>query len=416
MRVYLASPRLVVAVALVGLLLMVASADAQPVASIPGPNMRATLEAIGAAVGSPALSDALVSGTTLEIATAPLSSGASGLTFVYDPAVGTYTRLADTFGPAFAQRAITSGRGKLTAGASWNYAKFDEIAGQDVGGFVPFASSGFANVVPTRADLGLKIRTSTVSLFGTVGVADRIDIGVVVPVTTVSLRSELAQAFPVGPARTAASDQSGSGLGDMLLQGKVQLWHSEKTTITSAAPAVALAAVAGVRLPTGSEDDLRGLGFARTKLSGVFSAHASRVAVHANVGYEFWADQLRFSQLIGSDAAETNGLFEVNLAAEVALTPRITANVDFLMQEVRGAGKLGVDTLTIAPVPAAGFPGVTAQILVGLDQSLVKSTLVPGFRWNIGDNALLNAHVLLSLKNDGLRAKMTPVIGFEYTF
>ncbi len=53
---------------------------AQDVA-IPGPNMKATLEAIGAAAGSPPLSDALASGTILsEIATAPLSSGASGLT------------------------------------------------------------------------------------------------------------------------------------------------------------------------------------------------------------------------------------------------------------------------------------------------------------------------------------------------
>jgi hypothetical protein len=51
-----------------------------------------------------------------------------------------------------------------------------------------------------------------------------------------------------------------------------------------------------------------------------------------------------------------------------------------------------------------------------LDEGLVKTTLVPGIRWNIGGNALLNAHVLLSLQNDGLRAKVTPVIGFDYTF
>ena len=411
MRVRFAPMRVVAGIFV---LLGAASAAAQD-AAIPGPNMKATLEAIGAAVGSPPLSDALASGTILEIASAPLSSGASGLTYVYDPTLGTYTRLADTFGPAFAQRALTSGRGKFTAGLSWNYVKFDEIAGEDVEGFVPFTSNGFLNIVPTRVDLGLKIKTSTVSLFGTVGLTNRIDVGVILPITSVSLESDLAQTFVLGPVRTASSDQSATGLGDMVLQGKVQLWHSEKTAGTSAAPTAAVAAVAGLRLPTGSEEDLRGLGFARTKLSGVFSLHASRFAAHANVGYEFWADQLSFSRdLLETTFAETDGLFEINLATEVALTPRLTANLDFLMQEIRGAGKLGVDTLTLAPFP--GFPGLTAQSLVGLDEGLVKTTLVPGVRWNLGGNALLNAHVLLNMKNDGLRAKVTPVIGFEYTF
>ena len=408
MRVHFAPIRLMAGILV---LLGAGSAAAQ---DFPGPNMKATLEAIGIFAGSPPLGDALASGTILEIASAPLASGASGLTFVYDPTAGTYTRLADTFGPAFAQRALTSGRGKFTAGLSWNFVNFDEIAGQNLEAFVPFTSTGLELPglrVPTRVDLGLKIKTSTVSLFSTVGLTNRIDVGVVVPVTSVSLESDLRQTFLLGAAETGTSDQSATGLGDMLLQGKFQLWHSEKTAGTSAAPAVAVAAVAGVRLPTGSEDDLRGLGFARTKLSGVFSLQASRFAAHANVGYEFWADQLSFSRdALETTFAETDGLFEINLATEAALTPRLTANLDFLMQEIRGAGKLGVDTLTL---PIAGF---TAQSLVGLDEGLVKTTLVPGVRWNIGGNALLNVHVLLNMKNDGLRAKVTPVIGLDYTF
>jgi hypothetical protein len=396
------------------LLLCAGTVRAQDVA-IPGPNMRATLEAIGAAAGSPPLGDALASGTILEIATAPLSSGASGLTFVYDPTVGTYTRLAETFGPAFAQRALTSGRGKFTAGLSWNFVDFDEIAGDDLGGFVPFTSTGFANVVPTRVDLGMQIKTSTASIFGTVGLTNRIDLGVVVPITSVSLKSDLKQTFPIGAPQTASSDQSATGLADMLVQGKVQLWRSQGTSSTSAAPTVAVAAVIGARLPTGSEDDLRGLGFARTKLSGVLSVHASRFAAHANVGYEFWADQLSFaSDLLEESFVETEGMIEVNAAAEVALAPKFTVNVDLLMQQIRGAGKLGMDTLTLAPFP--GFPGLTTESLVGLDEGLTKYTLVPGVRWNIGGNALLNVHVLFNLKNDALRAKVVPVVGFDYTF
>jgi hypothetical protein len=390
------------------------AAIAQDVA-IPGPNMKATLEAIGSATGSAPLGDALALGTILEIATAPLATGASGLTFVYDPTVGTYTRLAETFGPAFAQRALTSGRRKFTLGVSWNYVKFDEIAGEDLDGFVPFTSTGFVNVVPTHVDLGLDVKTSTVSVFSTLGLTDRIDVGVLVPITAVSLASDLEQTLPLGPPQSASSDQSAAGLADLLIQGKVQLWHSERTAGSSAAPAWALATVVGLRLPTGSEDDLRGLGFARTKISAVVSAHAPRFAAHANVGYEFWADQLSFaSDLLEETFVETKGMIEVNAVAEVAVTPRLTANFDVLVQQIRGAGKLGMGTLTLSPFP--GFPGLTAQSLVGLDEGLTKYTVAPGIRWNVGSNALLNAHVLFNVRNDGLRAKITPVIGLDYTF
>ena len=384
---------------------------------IPGPNMRATLEAIGNAAGSPPLGSALASGAALEIATAPLASGASGFIYAFDPTTGGFTRGTETFGPAFAQRALTSGKGKLTVGASWNYVKFDEVAGEKLEGFVPFTSNGFGSSIPTRVDLGLKLRSSTLSLFGTVGVFDRLDLGVLLPVTTVSLKSDLTQAFLVGPRGVANSDQSSTGVSDMLVQGKLRLWQSATKAGSTQAPAAAIAAVVAARLPTGSEEDLRGLGFARTKVSGVFSAQAARFAAHFNVGYEFWADQLSFAtDIVESDFVKTKNMMEVNAVAEAAITPRITANFDVLMQQVRGAGKLGMDTFTIPAVPSIGFPGLTAVSLVGLGEGLTKFTVAPGIRWNIAGQGLLNAHVLINLKNDSLRAKYTPVIGFEYTF
>jgi hypothetical protein len=63
------------------------------------------------------------------------------------------------------------------------------------------------------------------------------------------------------------------------------------------------------------------------------------------------------------------------------------------------------------------IPGLlTADTIVGLDEGLQKVTLVPGLRWNMFGQTLLNAHVLISLKNDGLRAKFTPSIGMDFTF
>lgn len=398
----------VVAGALV--LASVAPAQAQDTVEIPGPNLRATLRAFGDAAGSVALADALAFGPSLELATAPLGSVTGGFTVTFDPATGGFTRGAETFGPAFPQRALTTGRGKASIGVTWQYYDFDEIGGADLGGFTAFTSSGFFNLIPTESTLGFEIKSSTVSIFGTVGVTDRIDIGVVLPVTSTSLKGEVAQTFLVGPDAFDSADQSSTGIADIALQGKVQLWRSRGTAGGTGAPSSALAAVVGVRLPTGDEDNLRGLGFARTKISGVFSQHAPRFAVHANVGYEFWADQLRFAQdILESEFAETDGAFEFALGTEFAASSRLTLNLDLLVNQIRGAGTVGV-----APFEIPGL--LVAETIVGLDEGLQKVTLVPGLRWNMFGQTLLNAHVLVSLKNDGLRAKFTPSLGFDWTF
>jgi hypothetical protein len=299
---------------------------------------------------------------------------------------------------------------------SWQYYDFDEIGGADLGGFTAFTSSGFFDLIPTESELGFQIKSSTVSLFATVGVTDRIDVGVVLPFTSTSLEGEVYQTFLVGPDAFDSADQDSTGIADIALQGKVQLWRSQKKAGGTGAPSTALAAVVGVRLPTGDEDNLRGLGFARTKVSGVFSQHAPRFAVHANVGYEFWADQLRFAQdILETRFAETNGAFEFALGTEFAASSRLTLNLDLLVNQIRGAGTVGVAPFEIPPVPGF-FGGLTAQTIVGLEEGLQKVTLVPGLRWNLFGQTLLNAHVLVSLKNDGLRAKFAPSLGFDWTF
>lgn len=393
------------------------AAGAQEV-QIPGRDLRSTFVAVGEASGSQALGDALRFGATLEIATAPLGSVTGGFSVAFDPSTGGFVRGAETFGPAFPQRALTTGRGKASFGMSWQFYSFDEIAGADLENFTAFASSGLEDLIPFETTIGLDMKTTNVSLFGTFGLTDRIDVGVVVPITRTSVDGRVKQVFPIGQDASAEWEQSSTGLADLALQGKVQLWRSGATVGGTGTPATALAAVVGVRLPTGDEDNLRGLGFARTKVSAVLSQHAPRFAIHGNVGFEFWADQIRFARslLEEDDFAETNGAVEVAVGAEIAASSRLTVNLDLLYQQIRGAGALGIAPFDIPPVPVLGFQGLSAETIVGLDEGLKKVTLVPGVRWNIFGQTLLNAHVLVSLKNDGLRAKFTPSIGFDWTF
>jgi hypothetical protein len=406
--------RAAVLAGLFGLVVVIPANGQSNVVDIPGPNLRETLRRFGETAGSAALGDALAFGPALELATAPLGSATGGFTVVFDAATGAFTRGAETFGPAFAQRALTTGKGKASFGLSWQYAKFDEIAGADLGGFTAFVSTGILDQVPTESNLNFDIRSSTVSLFGTVGLTNRIDIGITVPISSISLEGEVTQTYLFGPDSFDSADQSAAGLGDIALQGKVLLWKSQRTAGATASPASSLATIVSARLPTGDEENLRSLGFARTKVSGVFSQHASRFAFHASAGYEFWADQIKFARdIFQSEFAETNNAWELALATEVAAGSRLTINAELLYQEVRGAGALGVEPFDI-PIP--GFPDFEAATIVGLEQGLRKWTLVPGFRWNMFGQALLNAHVLVSLKNDGLRAKFVPAVGFDWTF
>ena len=54
-----------------------------------------------------------------QFATFPLGSSTGGLTYVFDESLGTLRRGSASFGPLFAERALTIGRGKLSAG--FNY-------------------------------------------------------------------------------------------------------------------------------------------------------------------------------------------------------------------------------------------------------------------------------------------------------
>lgn len=406
MRVNLRSLGVVTAVVLV---LSVTPAGAQD-----GTLRGALQDLVGSGTGSGALTSAFISGPALELATAPLGSATGGFSVTFDPSTGGFLRGAETFGPAFAQRALTTGRAKASFGITWQRSKFDEIAGAPLDGFVGFSSTGVTDQVPDAVVLDFDIRSWTTSLFATVGVTDRIDIGALVPISSVSFKGSLTQSFPVGPDLVGSIDESSTGIGDIGLQGKVQMWRSRKTAGATGTPSSALAAVVGVRLPTGDEDNLRGLGFARTKVSAVFSQHAPRFAIHANAGYEFWSDQLQFAtDLFGEEFAETKGAVEFAVGAEVAASARLTLNVDLLVQQIRGAGALAVESQTF---PLATGGSLSLDSIIGLDEGYRKVTLAPGVRWNLFGQALLNAHVLVSLQNEGLRAKLTPSIGFDWTF
>ena len=104
--------------------------------------------------------------------------------------------------------------------------------------------------------LKFKVSSDTVGLFGTVGLTDRLDVGVVVPIVRVAMEtafdSRVGRGNTVDPEVFAGEPLEGdaSGIGDVVVRGKYVLW-----------PAAGGGVAAGldVRLPTGDEENWLGV-------------------------------------------------------------------------------------------------------------------------------------------------------------
>ena len=63
------------------------------------------------------------------LSTYPLGSPSGGFTYTFDPALGSLTRSSNSFGPSFAERALTTGRGKVSVGFGYQHALYDTFEG-----------------------------------------------------------------------------------------------------------------------------------------------------------------------------------------------------------------------------------------------------------------------------------------------
>jgi hypothetical protein len=172
-----------------------------------------------------------------------------------------------------------------------------------------------------------------------------------------------------------------------------------------------IAVVLNMHLPTGSRDNLRGLGVTRTLGSVVASGRVGRLQPHAEGGFEYWSKGVDLATGFSPEDKVTMR-HQIHYAAGVELeaTPKLTLLVDFLGQHVRGAGQVGY----VTEFPPANPAGITSiESLVGLAEGIRKFTLVPGMKLNLKGKLLLSLNALITLQNNGLRATVTPVAGVD---
>ena len=364
--------------------------------------------------GSEAAGETLARATALEVATAPFGSSSGGFTFTFNPATRAFSRRAGTFGPAFSERALTIGKGKMSGGFNYLHRSYDRIDGLDLSGFEVFRFQG-GTLPVTSSRFELETRTDTLAGFADYGVLDNLDIGILVPYVRISVKgASRIYGQSNDELQRVLVDASASGLGDIAIFGKYRFWSLSPDSANGDEVPGGLAAAVTLRVPSGDQDNLVGLGVTRLLMSVVGSTTMGRVSPHLNVGYEFWSDDFVIPtdfQGLSTIGAKDQVLYSGGV--EIEVHPQLSVMVDVLGRYLRGAGRVGYQPFAFPD----NFAHVTgAEALVAIPSGMHTVLFAPGAKWNFFRSALLTANMLVSLNENGLRTELTPVVGIDWGF
>jgi hypothetical protein len=367
-----------------------------------------TLTQLVRPVGATHVGDALGLATELAIATAPFGASSGGFLIKLDPSTGLQVRTATTFGPSFAERALTSGEGKVSVGVNFASADYDRL---DNRAFDGLQVRSVAAAVPAQSRSGIanvSVTSKTVVVSARMGVTDKLDVGTFIPVVTVMVDgTSTLRNGNGGTILFAQGSNTSKGLGDVAGIAKYRFYSFGGGEPDPGG----LAVMATMRLPTGDRKALRGLGVTRTLLSLIASSGKGRFRPHANAGFGFWSKGVSVtSDDAQNTTVEARHQFEYAAGLELEAAPKLTLLVDLLGGGILGGGKLGFTTVT------SGSPAVSSESLTALPEGIRRVALAPGVKVNLKGKLLLSLNALVALKDSGLHARVTPVAGIDLTF
>lgn len=409
-----------------------------------------------------------------QFATFPLGSSAGGLTYEFDPSVGTFRRGSSSFGPLFSERALTIGRRKLSVGFNFQHTSYNTFEGQSLnGGSIKFYlrhqdcchfddpanGTGFTLTPlnghdtlnpPFKGDiiqaaLSLKATTNTAAVFANYGVTDRWDVGLAAPFVRVKLDATVTATIirlvtcpdPTIPSQcvptTHAFDynnpfaplilhQSGhaAGIGDLVLRSKYRLLRRGNG---------GLAAAIDLRLPTGNKDELLGAGGVQAKFLLIASSEHGRFGEHMNIGYTMAGGRVG-GTFAGLTSAPLPDEINYTGGGEFIATRRLTVVGDVIGRTLRGAGHLdlvsqGFEYNEPSPLKGVtgpgcgGFAGFTCKTAFFNEFDPRPGNLrlllgAGGVKYNLVGNLLVSASVLFPLTDAGLRSRVATTVGIDY--
>jgi len=357
----------------------------------------------------------------------PVSATSGGSTFRFEAGVPVPT--SGSPGAVFGERAPTLGRGRVFVGANINRLHFETLRGvnmhdiemtfthENVTGAACDSIVGSSCTpygVPTHENdvidlrLALDLDMTVTSFFVTFGLADRVDIGVALPIVSTTLRGTSdAQIVPFGGTTaqhffggTSANPElstsrfvegSATGVGDIATRVKVNLTRTERTSFS---------VLADVRFPTGSAEDLLGSGHIAARGLGILSARFGAFSPHANVGYLFRGGSSQNSSVLATVG------FDHVMAPWAAIAVDVVSELQVGESKLRLPGTVTYDLPFRRTVEPTNIPTERDDVINGSF----------GFKFVTHSGIILVANTLWPLNRGGLRPNVLWTAGLEYNF
>jgi len=357
-----------------------------------------------------------------QLTSLPLSSPASGFTYLVDPALGTMTRSAQSFGPILAERAETIGKNRVNLGFSYQHFGFDTLEGRDLSSIpAVFHHENLPNidlpfeqdVITTTSNIDLAVDEFT--LFATYGLTDSVDLSIALPIVRSDLNVQSTADIQRvgsgatsdihrfgetgGPENTWNITGSASGVGDIQFRGKATVYRWEHGGV----------AIAGdLRLPTGDEENLLGSGAVGVKPFAAVSLKYGIFSPHVNVGYQWNGDSTLAGDVMAGTKGDLPDQFLFTGGVDVGIRPRLTVAFDFLGQRIIDSQRITWTTVTAGSqsYPDFGFRTGSFNLANG----------AAGVKFNPVSQLLVDLSIIFAIDDDGLRDNATPLLGVSYNF
>jgi hypothetical protein len=326
----------------------------------------------------------------VNLATAPIATSSSGFVYRLDPELGTARRVSDSFGTFFVERAMTSGHGRASFGASGTTVSYDRLDGLHLrdGTLITTANQFGDEPAPFDTEsLTLRIQTSTLTVFGAYGISDRLEIGGALPVVQLHLEGSRLNVYRGQSFVQASGKADASGLADAAVRAKY---------VVASRPGGGFAVAGELRLPTGDETQLLGAGRAAIRVLAVGSVENARVGFHGNAGV-----------VRGGVSDELTG----SGAVSAALTPRLTVAGELLVRRLAD-----LHEVVAGSAPHPSFAGVQTRRLLPGGTATTLSSAVTGVKWNATATLVVAGQLLWRVGHGGLTAPCTPTISIDYLF
>jgi hypothetical protein len=190
-------------------------------------------------------------------------------------------------------------------------------------------------------------------------------------------------------------------VGDLMVRLKQSVWRQ---------PSGGVALGLDVRLPTGDEMNLLGSGTTGLQPFLTWSSTFQKVSPHLNLAYRWNGSSVLAGNAATGESAHFPDQVSYAFGADVSVNPRVTLAFDLIGRYFIDAERLQHQTFQ-ALDGRSTFPNIafTKDSFNALSGSI-------GFKANVLGRLLLDANLLFKLDEHGLRDKVTPLVGVEYSF